>query len=200
MMWRTSRYKEKVLDLLRKNETIVVLDTETVGLENKSQIIQFSAIRYRYEKNPFSLSEVERINLYIHPDTEIPSNVTRINGISNAFLSDYPDERHSFQKIKDFLSKGGILTGYRIDFDIDKIIGMYERNRSRFQYGRCIDVYEMAKNCIPKEKIDNYKLVTVARYYSCDKGVCFHSSMDDVIATRRVFMCTLLEYLKKERT
>lgn len=53
MTWRTSRYKQMVIDLLKNNDTIVVLDTETVGLKKKCQIVQFSAIRYRYEKNPF---------------------------------------------------------------------------------------------------------------------------------------------------
>lgn len=50
MTWRTSRYKQMVIDLLKNNDTIVVLDTETVGLKKKCQIVQFSAIRYQYEK------------------------------------------------------------------------------------------------------------------------------------------------------
>ena len=58
MTWRTSRYKQMVIDLLKNNDTIVVLDTETVGLKKKCQIVQFSAIRYRYEKNPFSMRDV----------------------------------------------------------------------------------------------------------------------------------------------
>ena len=198
MTWRTSRYKEMVIRLLKNNDTLVFLDTETVGLQKKCQIIQFSAIRYRYTKNPFSLTEVERINLYIRPDKPLPASATRVNGISNAFLSDYPDERQSFPEIRSFLSKGGILVGYRLDFDVDKIVGLFERNNDRFQYGRYIDVYEMAKDCIPDERVENYKLISTAHYYSCDRDICFHSSLDDVIATRRVFMCTLSEYLKKK--
>lgn len=198
MTWRSSRYREMVVNLLRCNDTIVVLDTETVGLAKKCQIVQFSAVRYRYQKNPFSLTEVESLNLFIRPDKRIPAKTEKINGISNAFLSDYPDERHSFPKIRDFLSKGGILVGYRIDFDIDKIMGLYERNNDRFQYGRCIDVYEMAKDCIPKDRVENYKLSTAAHYYGCDKDIRFHSSSDDVIATRRVFICALSEYLKRK--
>ena len=112
MTWRTSRYKQMVIDLLKNNDTIVVLDTETVGLKKKCQIVQFSAIRYRYEKNPFSMREVERLDLYIRPDEKLPESATKVNGITNAFLSDYPDERHCFPVIKEFLSKGGILAGY----------------------------------------------------------------------------------------
>ena len=197
MTWRTSRYKEMVIRLLKNNDTLVFLDTETVGLQKKCQIIQFSAIRYRYTKNPFSLTEVERINLYIRPDKPLPASATKVNGISNAFLSDYPDERQSFSEIRSFLSKGGVLAGYRLDFDVDKIVGLYERNNDRFRYGRYIDVYEMTKDCIPDERVENYKLISAAHYYGCDRDICFHSSMDDVIATRRVFMCTLSEYLKK---
>lgn len=198
MTWRTSRYKQMVIDLLKNNDTIVVLDTETVGLKKKCQIVQFSAIRYRYEKNPFSMREVERLDLYIRPDEKLPESATKVNGITNAFLSDYPDERHCFPVIKEFLSKGGILAGYRLDFDLDKIVGLYERNHDRFSYGRYIDVYEMAKDCIPRDRVENYKLLTAAHYYSCDRGLRFHSSIDDVTATRRVFICTLSEYLRKQ--
>lgn len=156
------------------------------------------AIRYRYEKNPFSMREVERLDLYIRPDEKLPESATKVNGITNAFLSDYPDERHCFPVIKEFLSKGGILAGYRLDFDLDKIVGLYERNHDRFSYGRYIDVYEMAKDCIPRDRVENYKLLTAAHYYSCDRGLRFHSSIDDVTATRRVFICTLSEYLRKQ--
>lgn len=198
MTWRTSRYKQMVIELLKKNDRIVVLDTETVGLKKKCQIIQFSAIRYRYRRNSFSLTEEERIDIYIRPDEKLPDNITKVNGLSDEFLSDYPDERQSFPAIKSFLSKGGILAGYRIDFDLDKIVGLYERNHDRFQYDRCIDVYEMAKDCVLCDRVENYKLMTIAHYYGCDKGLCFHSSIDDVTATRRVFMCALSDYLKKK--
>ena len=86
MTWRTSRYKQMVIDLLKNNDTIVVLDTETVGLKKKCQIVQFSAIRYRYEKNPFSMREVERLDLYIRPDEKLPESATKVNGITNAFF------------------------------------------------------------------------------------------------------------------
>ena len=56
----------------------------------------------------------------------------------------------------------------------------------------------MAKDCIPRDRVENYKLLTAAHYYSCDRGLRFHSSIDDLTATRRVFICTLSEYLRKQ--
>lgn len=196
-MWRTEKTKNDVLQKLRRNNLITVLDTETVGLEPGCQIIQFSAERYSYIRKPFQLRLAEKpFNIFIRPHEPISPRITKLTGITNEYLSGCLGELAAFPYIHRFMENRGIIVGYNVGFDLDKIGALFQRNGKDFYTGDVIDVLQMARDCIPKDKVENYKLATIAAYFKADAGISFHSSLDDITTTRRVFMCCLQKYLQ----
>ena len=55
--WRNINFrKEEIFKFLKPGDVITVFDTETTGLGSSAKIIQFSAVKYRIEKD-LSLTE-----------------------------------------------------------------------------------------------------------------------------------------------
>ena len=123
-------------------------------------------------------------------------------GITNKFLEDYPHETELFQEIMEYIERPGIFVGYNFKFDILKIDALYKRNHKELGKVEYIDVMNMAKDTIPADEIEDYKLATVAKYLGCDEGLQFHISIYDVIATMKIFVECLKRYVdqwKKEK-
>lgn len=196
MEHRSNKYRNYVLSVLQNAENLIFADTETTGLKKDCQIIQFAGIHYILKKDSFSLKEYQILEQYIRPDEPISEKISEITGITNAFLDTCSYEKEVFHKIYDFLKGDWILVGYNFRFDMDKLEALYERNQKIFPHSLYIDVLEMARDVIPKGKISNYKLSTVAQYLECIDGLSAHSALDDTIMTKRVFEKLLVHYLE----
>ena len=199
---RSTFYRDKVFQLISENDRFMVCDTETTGLRPDAQIIEFSAITTEMDKRNISLTEVDRIDRFIKPYTPVPKKVEEKTGITNKFLEDYPHETELFQEIMEYIERPGIFVGYNFKFDILKIDALYKRNHKELGKVEYIDVMNMAKDTIPADEIEDYKLATVAKYLGCDEGLQFHISIYDVIATMKIFVECLKRYVdqwKKEK-
>lgn len=197
MKSRSNFYRNHVFSTLDYAESIIVLDVETTGLQADAQIIQFSGIRYRICKtHGFRLVEDTRLNRYIRPEKPLPKKIIEVTGLTDDFLASYPVEKDIFPEIKKFLAIDAVICGYNVEFDLGKINGLYTRMNDSITFSKVIDVLEMARDCISKENIKNYKLCTVASYFKVDSGITFHSSMDDSIVTARCFIQLLGRYLE----
>lgn len=124
MTWRTSRYKQMVIDLLKNNDTIVVTDTGNCRSEKYDQ---YSFRRYNTGmKNPFPCGKW-RLDLYIRPDEnfrkvhESEWNHKCLSFVTRMRKATFPCHKISFQS--------GILAGYQLDFRAQiRSLGLYERN------------------------------------------------------------------------
>ena len=174
-----------------KDKKIVVYDLETTGFKSpQTKILSFSAIRYNVTEN--GLMEIDRRNDLINPEEIIPARITEINHITNAQVRDCPTENQIGQSIIDYLNSADIVAGYNShSFDNYIINEMSKRVlRNTWFPKEELDVYLIAKKMLIKghteKSVENYKLGTLARYFHADKGLEFHNSIDDVIATSRV--------------
>ena len=162
---RTNFYRDEIFRLLGQERYLLAFDVETTGLQPDAQIIQFAGVLYEMGKEKkFTLTERERMNIYIRPRTALPKRITELTGLTNTFLADYPYEEEAFPLIRAFLSQEGIYCGYNVAFDIGKIRALYERQGFLFHQRKYLDVLEMARDCIPKDKIEKYNLSSVSSY------------------------------------
>ena len=177
---------------INRGQDVVFFDLETTGLScYKDRILSFSALKAR--KQSGVLKEIDRINVYINPLIPIPAAVSRINGITDDFISRFESENVVLPVIFDWLGEAPIIAGYNSkSFDERFMNEAYTRVFNRkFEYTHHVDVYHMAKQMM---LLKSYKLIDVCKELGTGIGIDFHKSMDDVIATFRCFTLLMEMY------
>lgn len=154
---------------------IVVFDTETTGLDGKTdEILQFSAC----DGDGNTL-----INTYLRPvrHTEWPRAMA-VNGITPAMVADAPTLEEMSGRIKAVLESAKTLIGYNIEFDLGFVSSFFRPAKDV----KIVDVMlDFAEAYGQKDyRHGGYKwqkLVTAAKYYGYEFKA--HDSMNDVFAT-----------------
>ena len=163
IFYRNSKNKNYILRNIKPGKLCTILDVETTGLNDIAEIIQFSAIQIEIN-NDYSFSEIDRMNVYIKPNTPVPKKITEITGITNDMLINEKTETEVFSSIRDFI-KGSIIVGHNIQFDYSKIQEMFKRNGMLFIAPAIIDTLEMSRDINPKR---SHKLSDLAHDYGID--------------------------------
>ncbi|EPA3020702.1 3'-5' exonuclease [Vibrio cholerae] len=100
-------------------ENAFILDTETTGLDSKSQIVELTAICANSGELIYSS--------LVRPQGFIPAEATRIHGITNSDVADAPTFLDIIYPLSLALrNRTGII--YNADFDSRMFIQSYERN------------------------------------------------------------------------
>ena len=194
--WRSSENRKYVLNALNDCRDIILFDTETTGLKSTDHIIEIAAIKYHIN-NDNSMSELDRLHIYIKPPFKVSEEIENLTGITNAFLSDKPAEEDVFDEINRFFDAGIIYSAYNSGFDIRMLKAMYERNGKEFIdpiYE--VDVLKMARDIVKPDATESYKLCDIAHILGFDEGVEFHSAIEDILVTSRLFEYFLKEYVE----
>ena len=160
-------------------DNIVVFDTETTGLApSRDIIIELAAIRYVDGK------PVSRFHSYINPERPIPSEASKINGITDDMVADAPVIGAVIPAFDEFIGDS-ILIAHNLEFDLKYI---YYSGSCVFETKRkYIDTLEQSQKLLKKPRdVDNHKLSTLCDYY----GITIagqHSALADVYATGELF-------------
>lgn len=197
MGWRNSWQKAAVLKAVNMYPSIIIFDTETTGLDPSkgNEIIELAA--KKCVVNPQNtLVEVDRLHLYIKPLAAVSEKIEELTGISNEFLADKPSLEEVFPQIKAFFD-GEIIAAYNTPFDKKFMEASYKRCGHEFSPEHEVDVLIMARDLVPKSEVENHKLRIIASYYGVDEGIRFHSAIDDVEATRRLFEVFIDQYMNE---
>jgi DNA polymerase III alpha subunit (gram-positive type) len=192
-----SKYQtyEDFLQIANTYGECVFFDLETTGLSRKTdRILSFSAIKAKYEDDKM-FHETDRLNMFINPGFHIPEKISKINHITDETVKDAPGEEEAFSIILDFIGNLPI-GGYNSDtFDVpflnnafERVLGISLSNPAYF------DIMKITKEVL---RLDSYKLENVTKVCEQDKGLEFHNSIDDVIATCRIINLIMFHYNKK---
>lgn len=197
--WRNmERYRNKYLDLMSKAGSIIVLDTETTGIGAKAKVIQFAAIRYKIKDN-FSLEEDAAVNILINPGEKLSEKIVEITGISDEVLSYARTEEEEVDDIFSFLETADLHAIYNKPFDTRMLQGMAERCGRRMPVRPCLDVLDMARDCVSKADVENHKLSTILGHLYPEDQYTFHDAYEDVRATARVLENLMRRYRDYKR-
>lgn len=102
------------MSLQKSNSRVVVLDTETTGLDVKDghRIIEVGCVEMKERKLTGN-----NLHLYLQPDRAIDAGALAVHGISNEFLADKPRFAHVAEELREFLV-GAELVIHNAPFDI----------------------------------------------------------------------------------
>ena len=192
--WRPRETRDNLFKASDNNFTVVVYDLETTGLKaDKDKIIQISGIKTQFTDG--KLVEIERFDHYVNPEIPIPPKITEITGITDAMVFDKPNETDLFPEIKRFFGNSFVVSGYNVaKFDNNFMQYLYQKHNETFSPISTVDVLEMARDNVESTEVENFKLGTIASHFGVDKGLTFHNSMDDVIATKDLLTVFLSLY------
>ncbi len=172
------------------NEDIVVLDTETSGLNIfEDDVIQFAAIKISKGK----LINNSEISILIHTDRQLPELLH--GGIVNPMIEVYHNgeqlsRAEGLQAIAEYIGDCRVC-GHNVDFDISILRNNFERCSIAAPPGLgkpAIDTLLLSKLLFPLQR--KYNLNTLLTLFHIE-GENSHKALDDVMAT-----WSLLQYLK----
>ncbi len=148
----------------------ILMDLETTGLdEEKNQVIEIGAIKVIGNQK-------EEFHRLIQVDTELPTFVTELTGLTNhMLLTKGGGRRKAMEDFADFVGEMP-LVGYNIKFDIKFLEREFLKLGFNWKAKGYVDILSLVR----KEKLflDNYKLSTVLVSYGIDTAVP-HRALDD---------------------
>lgn len=183
-IWRNLKKNKELINAAAKSGAFIVIDTETTGLKKEDQIVEFAAKKCIFRKSEFVA--VDQYHTYIRPFVHMPEDASNINGLTDEFLRDKPEEKEVFHEIHSFLGENPAIGAYNSAFDIRMLSGLYSRCGSELHVGLDVDICKIAKDVFCEIPMPNHKLMSIANAYGVDTGIEFHSAMDDVTVTIRV--------------
>ena len=191
-MWRCNKNR-KDCKLLFSSQDIIVFDTETSGLKpEKDVIIEIGAWKLRPNKGRLQI--LDSMNIFIKPKKKISKKIEELTGLTNQFLSVQETEDEVFDSIINFFGYSPIVGGYNVDFDVSFMKALYERHGAHFSPVVKADALEMARDLLPRNETDNFKLETILSVYGLSAGISFHRAIDDARGTARLFQALNEEY------
>ena len=194
--WRSSQNMKQIRKILSEYNEIIFFDTETTGFSKTDYIIELAALKYTKDNNR-RFFESYRLHLYMKPPFSIPEKIVEITDITDEFLEDKPCEKEVFNDIRNFFGEAPVIIAHNVGFDDKMLSSLYERQGETFKASHKIDTLEMARDCISKDETENYKLETLATLFGLNENVAFHSAIDDIIVTEKLFVILLREYMRK---
>lgn len=190
--------EDKTIDKLSDmpTKTIAFVDTETTGLDClKDQIIQFSGIKYVYCESIPVMLKISEMNTYIKNKCPIPYEVTKVNGLTEEFLSSAPTEDEAFKQIKDWMSDVDVLAAYNTPFDAGFISALYDRYNEIVPWSVEFDVMAMFIDLYDIYKCQNRKLGLAAKFLGVSSGSeKLHDALEDITLTVKVFAAMVDQY------
>lgn len=183
-IWRNIDKNKELLTLAAKSKAFIVLDTETTGLKKDDEIIEFAGCKCAFHQGEFRIYDT--LHLYIKPTKPMPPEATAANNITDEFLADKPSAKEVFPMVQTFLGDSPVIGAYNSAFDIRMLNGFYRQNGQTLNVGLEIDILKIAKDVFCGIQLKDHKLATIANTYGVDKGIVFHSALDDTRVTIRV--------------
>lgn len=179
---QTHLFTDRTLPQCLKENTFVVFDLETTGLNsspvsgNMDKIIEIGA--YKVEGGEIS----QCFSTFINPERKLSEEIISLTGITEDMVADAPKTEEAMPDFFKFC-QGCILVGHNIaGFDF-KFVDYYCSSLGYILERKIIDTIPLAQELL---FLSNYKLNTVADKF----GISFnhHRATDDALATAKIFI------------
>lgn len=178
---KAARYEKARRVCRSKNGSdYVILDIETTGTDCKcDRIIEVGMLRI--EEGAIA----EEYQCLVQSGKRIPDSITKLTGITNEMIEKQGvREEEVFEKLNEFIGDC-LVIGYHIKFDLEFIQKLGERRGGKFAIKKVRDVMHIARRKL--DDLENYKLETVAAYFSLDVSNR-HRALEDCILTHKVYV------------
>lgn len=178
---KASKYNKigRALKSKSSSSGYVVVDIETTGLDyERDRIIEVGLLRIEQEQIS------DQLQCFVQSEKKIPEAVTRLTGITDEIIKKQGlSEDMAFEKIREFVGND-LVVGYHVQFDMNFIQRMGERTGKNIIIKKTRDVLQLVRRKV--DDLENFRLETVAAYFSLDVGTT-HRALEDCILTYRIY-------------
>ena len=172
----------EVVDDFLMNNTIVVFDLETTGLDvNECEIIEIGAVKMVNGKI------VEVFETLVKPKNPIPPDATAVNNITNEMVEDCLSIDLVFPDFYKFID-GCVLCAYNIGYDCGVLKAYGDKNGYAID-NKQVDVLKLARKSLPSSH-KGFRLGRVVKLLDITLDNA-HRALADTIATAEVLKKTL---------
>ncbi len=177
----------KPKDILIEEETYVVFDIETTGLDPyKDKIIEIGAIKLKGK------NIIETFSVFINPEMEIPEEITELTNITNDMVKDAETIEKVLPEFLEFC-KDTTVVAHNAKFDVG-FINQKARNEGLEFSPSVIDTLHWGRILLPDQK--RFGLKNIANYFNISLEN-HHRAVDDAKATAEIFQKFLNMVLSK---
>lgn len=176
------------LPTLPPDPTVLILDTETTGVNKEKDEIVELCIQFGFD-TPEGIAPSE--TLLVKPSIPIPEDAAKIHGITDEHVKDAP----AFAACAEWLSyqfeQAQVIVGYNIGFDLEMLAAAFRRAKIKppdFDSKIVIDAYHLWRAKEPRKLSDAYAAFIGG---TMDNA---HSAAADVQATGRITLAMLERY------
>ncbi|MDR2930613.1 MAG: DEDD exonuclease domain-containing protein [Propionibacteriaceae bacterium] len=152
-----------------------VIDLETTGTGLEARITEIGAVKV------CGGEVLGTFQTLINPGESIPQFITSLTGISDLTVADAPRLRQVFASLVEFC-RGCVMVAHNARFDM----GFIHRAAIGLGYSwpsnTVVDTVSLARRVIPRSEVSNYRLGTLAQYFSTTISPS-HRALDDAMAT-----------------
>ena len=167
-------------------DSFIAIDLETTGLDPSScEILELGAVRY------IKGELVEEFSELIKPDALIPSEITRLTGISNEMVEKSPPLSLVFDKYKKMLDGAPWVVGHNVSFDLGFLKPHITKPKFALLEPRVMDTGALARILFPR--LARYSLASLVSHFRISRNKA-HRALDDCKATAEIYL-NLISYL-----
>ncbi len=175
-------------NLLLNKIPFVVLDVETTGLASKSnRIIEIGLVKV------FNGEILETLKSFFNPDTQLPTAITKLTGITDEDLFAAPNFSSWISKINDFISDS-VIVAHNSSFDLSFLKAEYERASEVFPHNSVLCTLKISRKLFPF--LQSKSLGDVAKHLKI-RHKDLHRALSDATLTAKVLI-KVLELLNQD--
>ena len=171
------------------DDTFIVFDLETTGLDNKTErITEIGAVKIKGGE------VVDRFGTFVNPEKPIPAKIVELTGINDDMVKDAPSEAEALKSFYEFCGEDAVFIAHNAGFDTSFLRTAGNRTGIPFN-ATYIDTVVMCRSML--KGISNCKLDTVAKYLKLP-DFNHHRAVDDAAILGDIFL-NLLTRLKEDQ-
>ncbi|MDR0489444.1 MAG: DEDD exonuclease domain-containing protein [Propionibacteriaceae bacterium] len=163
--------------------TFCVIDLETTGTAHDSRITEIGAVKVR------SGEVLGEFHSLINPGMRIPGFIESMTGISNTMVRSAPHLSQVFPSLVEFC-RGSVMVAHNSRFDMGFITRACTSLGYEWPATLELDTLRIARHVIPRSEVPNYRLETLAHYFSTSVNPT-HRALDDARTTVDLLHCLL---------
>ncbi|EOS60741.1 exonuclease, DNA polymerase III, epsilon subunit [Firmicutes bacterium M10-2] len=178
-------YRQSIVRNKQKNKgnnqskSYVAIDLETTGFKLNDEIIEIGAIRFVEEKI------IDQYHVYVKIEKKLSSNIEKLTGITQLTLDQSGiDIREALNGLIKFVKKDDLVFHNAI-FDLRFLKKGCIKAKLPMIKNAYHDTLAIARKQV--EKVDDFKLSTLATYYGIEFSK-LHNALDDSFLTMRLFL------------
>lgn len=155
-----------------------IIDVETTGLSDDSEIIEMAALRIRDNEI------AESVELLVQPEKPVPKEITELTGITDEMLrTNGVSPEKAMRTFTEFIVED-ILVGHNVNFDLKYIRKLTKKTGLPPIKNRIEDTMKLARK---KAFInEGYSLASLCRYLGIDEKQQ-HRALEDCKLTYRIY-------------